>query len=143
MAVTCFFSIPLGFHSLYLCNNRFLYPLQFSVLRPVYSILFYSVLFYSILFSSLLFYSILFYSILISSVLFSSLLFSSLLFSSLLFYSILFWIWIWIYTSQKPINGYKREGTGRAQQLFLNRSPLLLKSSMFIKIVLGGHYNHV
>ena len=24
-----------------------------------------------------------------------------------------------------------------------DRSPLLLKSSMFIKIVLGGHYNHV
>ena len=54
-----------------------------------------------------------------------------------------FWIWIWIYTSQKPINGYKRDGTGRAHQLFLYRSPLLLKSSMFIKIVLGGHYNHV
>ena len=53
------------------------------------------------------------------------------------------WIWIWIYTSQKPINGYKRDGTGRAHQLFLYRSPLLLKSSMFIKIVLGGHYNHV
>ena len=53
------------------------------------------------------------------------------------------WIWIWMYTSQKPINGYKRDGTGRAHQLFLYRSPLLLKSSMFIKIVLGGHYNHV
>ena len=53
------------------------------------------------------------------------------------------WIWIWIYTSQTPINGYKRDGTGRAQQLFLYRSPLLLKSSMFIKIVLGGHYSHV
>ena len=40
------------------------------------------------------------------------------------------WIWIWIYTSQKPINGYKRDGTGRAHQLFfLYRSPLLLKSS--------------
>ena len=26
---------------------------------------------------------------------------------------------------------------------FLYRSPLLLKSSMFIKIVLCGHYNHV
>ena len=48
------------------------------------------------------------------------------------------------YTSQfKPINGYKRDGTGRAHQLFLYRSPLLLKSSMFMKIVLGGHYNHV
>ena len=28
-------------------------------------------------------------------------------------------IWIWMYKSQKPINGYKRDGTGRAQKLFL------------------------
>ena len=32
------------------------------------------------------------------------------------------WFWIWIYTSQKPINGYKRDGTGRAQQLFLYKA---------------------
>ena len=32
---------------------------------------------------------------------------------------------------------------GERINCFLYRSPLLLKSSMFIKIVLGGHYNHV
>ena len=32
---------------------------------------------------------------------------------------------------------------GERNNCFYIRSPLLLKSSMFIKIALGGHYNHV
>ena len=32
------------------------------------------------------------------------------------------WIWIWICTSQKPVNGYKRDGTARAQKLFLYKA---------------------
>ena len=29
------------------------------------------------------------------------------------------WIWIWIYTLQEPVNGCKRDGTGRAQNFLV------------------------
>ena len=48
-----------------------------------------------------------------------------------------------IYTLQEPINGYRGDGTGRAKKLFYISPPLPLQSSMFIKILLGGLYNHV